>query len=168
MDLDSSYDELAEFGVITVGNDGPRLVSTNYYDTPRAQQGFLYATWNAGAMRLLVPDNQAHVLPEMESAKNVVVTKGHHFAYGLELFEILFDDGTDEPFAVLLDPHNSDRQVGQESHGKPLDVHVYTREGCAGTWPGRFRLAPLPCLKPIDWLRNGGSKKRRSKSRSRK
>lgn len=167
MDLDS-YDELAEFGVITVGNDGPRLVSTNYYDTPQAQQGFLYATWNAGALRILLPDNQTHVLPDMQSAKNVVVTRGHHPAAGRDMLEILFDDDTDEPFAVLLDPHNSDRQVGQESHSKPLDVYVYTREGCAGIWPGRIRLAPLPCLKPIDWLPNAGSKKRRSKTRSRK
>lgn len=167
MDLNSSYDELAESGVITVGNDGPRLVSTNYYDTPQAQQGFLFASWNAGVLRILLPDNQAHVLPDMQSARNIVVTKGQHFAYGLELFEILFDDGTDEPFAVLLDPRNSDRQVGKESHGKTLDVHVYTREGCAGIWPGRFRLAPLPCLMPINWLPQPW-KKRKSKTRGRK
>ena len=160
--------ELAKLGVISVGNNGPRLVSTNYFDTPRAQQGYLFASWNAGALRLLVPDNQVHAVAEMRPAKNVVVTRGHHAAYGVELFEILFDDDTVSPFMVLLDPNNSDRQVGQENHGKPLDVHVYTREGCAGTWPGRFRLAPLPCLKPIDWLPNAGWKKRQSKTRGRK
>lgn len=158
---------LAQLGVLSIINDGQRVLETNYFDMPQAQQGFLYATWNAGALRLLVPDNQVHVLPDMQSARNIVVTKGHHFAYGLELFEILFDDGTDEPFAVLLDPHNSDRQVGQESHGKTLDVHVYTRGGCAGIWPGRFRQAPLPCLKPINWLPQPW-KKRKSKNRGQK
>jgi hypothetical protein len=160
--------ELAELGCITVSNDGPHVIATNYFDTPQAQQGFLYASWNAGALRLLLPDNQTHALAEMRSARNVVVTKGHHAAAGRELFEILFDDDTDEPFMVLLDPNNSDRQVGRESHGKPLSVHVYTRTGCAGSWRGQFRLAPLPCLKPIGWLPNTGSKKRELKTRRRK
>lgn len=159
--------DLAQLGVLSIINDGPRVLETNYFDMRQAQQGFLFASWNAGTLRLLVPDNQVHGVAEMRSAKSVVVTKGHHSVYGRELFEILFDDDTIVPFMVLLDPNNSDREVGQESHGKPLDVYVYTREGCAGIWPGRFRLAPLPCLKPINWLPQPW-KKRHSMTRGRK
>lgn len=168
MNSATPQDDLAELGCITVSNDGPHVIDTNYFDTPHAQQGFLFASWNAGVLRLLVPDSQVHALADMQTAKTVVVTKGHHPGAGRELFEILFDDGSASPFMVLLDPELSDRHVGQESHGKPLNVHIYTSEGCAGSWPGRFRLAPLPCLKPITWLPNAGWKKRHSKTRRQK
>jgi len=139
-----------ELNLISIFNHGPAVTSTNYFDTARAKKGFIYASWNAGALRLLVPDIQVGAVAEMATARHVAITRG--CLDGHEVFEILFDDETDTPFTLYTDVRNSDRHVGQESHGKPLEVHVYTREGCAGVWPGRFRVAPLPCLKPVDWL----------------
>lgn len=42
--------------MITISNDGQKIVSTNYWDTEHAKRGFLYLSWNAGAGRLLLPD----------------------------------------------------------------------------------------------------------------
>jgi len=139
-----------ELNLIFIFNHGPAVTSTDYFDTQRAQQGYFFASWNAGALRLLVPDNQLAAVAEMATAKNVAITRGR--MAGREAYEILFDDETDTPFALTIDAENSDRHVGQESHGRHLDVHVYTRDGSAGVWPGRFRVAALPCLQPIDWL----------------
>lgn len=41
--------------MITIANDGQRLVETNYWTLPHAQRGLCYLTANAGALRLLVP-----------------------------------------------------------------------------------------------------------------
>lgn len=135
---------------ILVFNHGPELMDTNYYDTENAQAGFIFASWNAGALRILVPDNLTAPLAEMLTAKNIVVTRGS--LEGHDAYEVLFDDGTVCPFVAIIDARNSDRNVGRESHGKPLTVYIYTRKGCMGVFDGRFRVAPIPCLEPMNWL----------------
>lgn len=135
---------------VLVLNHGPEIIGTNYYDTEHAQAGFIFASWNMGALRLLIPDNQTRVMAEMLTAKNIAVTRGH---LGVnDAYEVLFDDGTDFPFSVTIDARNSDRNVGLQSHGKALPVYIYAREGCMDVFEGRFRVAPLPCLKPMNWL----------------
>lgn len=143
---------------IVIINHGSNLLETNYFETEAARMGFFFTSWNAGALRLLVPDSQHAALAEMASAKNVVITRGR--LDGRDVYEVLFDDETQTPLAIWIDAANSDRHVAMESHGKALDVHVITRQECVGTWPGRFRVAPLPCLEPISWLPVAKSKPR--------
>ncbi|WP_017462057.1 hypothetical protein [Dyella ginsengisoli] len=148
---------------ILVINHGPELMETNYYDTENAQAGFIFASWNAGALRILIPDNQTNALAEMLTAENIAVTRGYLGVH--DAYEILFDDGTVCPFVAIIDARNSDHNVGRESHGKPLAVYIYTREGCLGVFEGRFRVAPLPCLQPMNWLPLKKRRAHRSKRR---
>ncbi|MDX9788933.1 MAG: hypothetical protein RBT11_19320 [Desulfobacterales bacterium] len=39
--------------LIQISNDGPEILSTNYWETEHAKKGFLYMSINAGAFRLL-------------------------------------------------------------------------------------------------------------------
>lgn len=129
---------------------GLNFLETNYFDTEAARRGIYFTSWNAGGLSLLVPDNQRHFLALMASAKNVAITRGR--LDGHEVYEILFDDETDASLAICIDVANSDFNVAEESHGKALEVYVFTRSGCEFKRPGRFRVAPVPCLKPFDWM----------------
>ena len=44
--------------MIMIGNDGPLIARTNYFETELAKNGYFYLSWNAGAARLLVPESQ--------------------------------------------------------------------------------------------------------------
>jgi hypothetical protein len=139
------HDEL-----LLIVNDGPELAETNYFDSPRAHAGLIFGSWNASALRLFIPDNQRAALPEMRAALNVPVTQGFMTSWGRDALEIVFDDRSSSPFTLWIEMENVDRWLGEDSHGKPIEVRAYTRDGVAGTWPGLARLArALPCLKPI-------------------
>jgi len=41
--------------ITTIENDGPDIVTTNYWTTEHEQRGLFYVSINAGTCRLLVP-----------------------------------------------------------------------------------------------------------------
>lgn len=92
---------------LEIRNDGPEILSTNYFATPHAAAGKLYLSVNAGAFRLLVPAPQAGLLAEMRTAAGCAVTRGRW--QGADALEALFDDGSKSPFAVHLGPGSFDR-----------------------------------------------------------
>jgi len=107
----------------TFQNDGQILQYTNYFDSPEAQAGEFYLTWNAGVARLLVPDNQKYLLPEMRTAKCVEIII---IECGLQ---IIFDDKTDMPFAIVIAKEQTDRVLSKSEVGKKCLFSVYIRLG---------------------------------------
>ena len=94
---------------LRIRNDGPRIVSTNFWNLPEAAAGSLLST-NAATFRLLVPDSQRGSLADMTTAPIAVVSRGCWTAVGRsDGIEILFDDGTDSPFALWLSVESCDR-----------------------------------------------------------
>lgn len=81
---------------IQISNKGQAVASTNYFDNAHAVSGLFYLTWNAGAGRLLVPDNQKRTLTDMRSAKFVIVSSGPCVEQGrMAALELLFEDHSD-------------------------------------------------------------------------
>lgn len=138
---------------ITVDNDGPLLVRTNYWDSPLNRQGALYCSVNAGAIRLLVPKPLEHFIEEMRTGYEVLVTRGDWpKANRKDALELMWEDGSVAPFAIQLCPEQLDRLIPRENAGQQTACQVYVR-GSAGTplltgeWPARFRVAKkIPCL----------------------
>ncbi len=62
--------------MIEIHNDGPRLVSTNYWQTEHADRGLCYMSVNAGCWRLLVPPPAEGWLRDIRTADEVVITRG--------------------------------------------------------------------------------------------
>jgi hypothetical protein len=140
---------------IKVRSAGPEIIETNYWEHEYAARGLFFLTSNAGAFRLLVPEAHLSAVSEFRTAREVVVSRGPWPERGgREAIEILFDDGTDSPYALHLDARQLDRlpaagDVGREwlftawvqgAGGRP--VRVFEHE-CA------YRLVPrLPWLKP--------------------
>ena len=140
---------------ITVENDGPQLVRTNYWDTPMASLGAFYVSVNANAIRLLVPKEHEHFIADMHTAHEVVATRGDWpAAKRKDALELMWEDGSDDPFAIHLSREQLDRLIPPENVERQIACLVYVR-GFAGTpllkgdWPARFRTAKtLPCLRP--------------------
>ena len=62
--------------VLRIENDGPLILSTNFYHTDLARRGLFYLSLNAGAFRLLVPPQHLGAVREMRTARDVVVSRG--------------------------------------------------------------------------------------------
>ena len=94
--------------MITIANNGPDIADTNYWASEHANVGLCYLSGNAGAWRLLVPEAAEGLLPEMRTGKRVTIEPSISAAGALD---IVFEDGTDSPFAVTIDRKQVDRKV---------------------------------------------------------
>lgn len=137
---------------VTIANRGQALAYTNYFDSRSALDGLFFLSWNAGAGRLLVPDNQRHTLREIETSKQVIITAGPRPEFEHRPgFEMLFDDGTDYPFTLQMDAVQSDRALTAAGGGPGFSLVVWSRKGEEFRMPGRlFQVAMIPSLEP--WL----------------
>lgn len=115
--------------LFSVANNGPELVSTDYWETFQAQRGDCYLSGNAGVLRLLVPSAQDAMLQEMQKGTRVTIERS--ILNPGRAFDIVFEDGTPSPFYLSLGHQQKDRKltpgrtrlvVYSESHGKVLDL----------------------------------------------
>jgi len=95
--------------VIEIANQGPLITATNYWDSELARAGKLFVSVNAGAVRVLLPSAMHAALADMGTAKEGILSRGPWPAERREeAVELLFDDGTDAPFALHLSPESFD------------------------------------------------------------
>jgi hypothetical protein len=120
---------------ITVENDGQEIVSTNYWQTENATRGYCYITTNAGAIRLLLPSVRKVWLDDMRTAKEVVISRGPWPDAGKQdAVEILFDDHTENPFAINTSIEQWERIPPDNEQGWKGVFHVY------------IEISPIPIL----------------------
>ncbi len=140
---------------LQIKNQGQEIIATNFWETEHALRGVFYLSINAGAFRLLVPEVNGSTIAEFRTAKDVIISRGPWKAEGgRDALEILFDDGTDDPFAIHLDVRQVDRMPASTDAGRKVlftawtkgrdkPVRVYTHD-CY------YRIVPeLPWLKPF-------------------
>lgn len=136
--------------MLTIINDGPKITKTNFWESEYAKQGLFFLSWNAGAARLLVPDSAQPALADMRTAGEVIVSYGpFKQAPTRQGYELMFEDGSDSPFAIQMSTEQTDRLIPVEHQGGGFNVVAYARAGVAGTWPARYRrVRAIPCLDP--------------------
>ncbi len=136
--------------LITIGNDGPIITSTNYWETDYNKQGVLFFSVNAGAFRLLVPDGSVVDTAEMLTAKTVVVSTGPGMNRHCVL-EILFDDNSDSPYALLFGTEQTDRIPDSKDNNKQFRFIVYTRDlvPVMDTTCWYRSVSKIPCMRPF-------------------
>jgi acetylornithine deacetylase/succinyl-diaminopimelate desuccinylase-like protein len=108
--------------MITIANAGAAIAATNYWDTEHAHGGLCYLSANAGVWRLLVPPEAETLLAEMRTGKKATIEPSLHL---LGHWDVVFEDGTDTPFSVAIDPKQIDRAM---QPGR-CRLHVWTRRG---------------------------------------
>jgi len=134
--------------MIIVKNNGPYILLTNYWKTPHARRGLYYVSINARAFRLLVPPPKEAEIGEMRTGQYVIVTRGRWL--GDDGLELLFEDGSNSPFAIHIQAAQTDRLPPADESGRTdLRCLVYTEAGLALELPARYRATQqLPCLRP--------------------
>jgi hypothetical protein len=139
---------------LIITNSGPLIVSTNFWETSLAAQGLAHLSINARAFRLLMPPELEETIPEMATGKLVVVSRPRNPSkYDLE---IMFDDGTDDPYCLHLSAGQVSNWPAREDDGRDdLEFTVWTQprrgEGPhqALRRPAAYRsVGSVPCLKP--------------------
>lgn len=139
---------------LLIENDGQEIVATNFWETEMADKGAFYLSTNASAFRLLVPTQHAGEVAEFQSAKDIILTRGPWSnAQQHNAMEILFDDGSDTPYALHLGQAQVDRWPLPEDAGRTLTFTAWIlKDGkahCAYRAECYYRTAPkLPYLKP--------------------
>lgn len=137
--------------MLYIENKGQAILSTTYWDSPLAGAGMVFLSWNAGAARILIPDSQKAFVREMRSAKEVIVSRGQwNTEQGpRDALELLFEDGTEAPFAIHIVAEQTDRMIPEHQQGGGFVVAAWTRGGMKQRWPGRYRVVEsIPCLDP--------------------
>jgi hypothetical protein len=136
---------------LTVKNEGPEIASSNFWETDYERRGLFYLSLNAGAFRLLVPSVHDSVIAEFRTAKEIVISRGPWEAQGgRDSIEILFDDGTDDPFSLHLDAQQLDRLPAADDAGKKAIFTAWLKgPTCAYVSDCFYRIVPeIPWLKP--------------------
>jgi len=121
-----------------VGNDGPLLRSTSYWGLPAAKAGFLYGSWNAGSLRVLVPRSIEGWLAEMRTGKEALLSVGREA--NRDVLVVIFDDGSEEPYSIAIDMAQTDWRAppSDRAPGRTVRVLVYTEAGLQLDLPGRW------------------------------
>jgi hypothetical protein len=142
--------------IISTANNGSRIVSTNYWGSSLEAAGIFYISVNAGAIRLLVPRGSESAVNEMKTAKEVVVSRGMDSQNNnRDSLELLFDDHSDNPFAIFSPIDACDRWLTEE--GPLSEFTVWTLKNgspkCRITRRGVYRkVASLPYMKPASYI----------------
>lgn len=106
--------------LITIGNDGPEISETNYFDLEEFKRFFFLST-NAGTFRLLVPDPLKKGVEEMKTAY---------------------------PFSITMSTKQADRIPTKGDQHSKCNFAVYTQDGKCLELPCYYRIVDeLPYLK---------------------
>src|SRR4051794_35252285 len=91
---------------LTITSHGPRIVATNFWDSDLDRDGLFYLSVHAGVIRLLVPRGMEGHVADMATARRVILSRPRQVL--VYAAEVLFDDRTDSPFVLHLDPAQAD------------------------------------------------------------
>ena len=101
------------------------LIETDYWDSEMAMCGVLQFSVTPGFIRILIPDSQVDMIPEMLGGKEIVLSHRPGPDGGKDsVVEILFDDHSDSPFSLLVDSKLWDRIP---EPGSKWNIEVYAR-----------------------------------------
>lgn len=140
--------------IITVQNHGPLVTASDYWGSEMEARGLFFLTPNAGCVRLLVPRSLRHAVEEMRTGRHVVLSRGSWPEQGqADALELLFDDGSDSPFALHLTPASCALLPGEPGPGEQWTFAAYDlKRGRPHRCLERIcfwrRVPSLPWLKP--------------------
>lgn len=147
--------------MLVIENHGPIILSSNFWGSEMDRAGRLYLSINAGAVRLLLPSGWEPMLDEMRTGKEVIFSRGPWAkgpGRGEDSLELLFEDGTDSPYAVHFGVAQADRLPLDEDAGRELVFAAWTAPRRGKPHKGLERplwyrrVEAVPCLK----AREGG------------
>lgn len=111
---------------ISVQNHGALVIASNYWESEYAAAGKLFCSVNSGAIRVLVPHGMRHAVEEWRKSKYAILSRGPWPAQRLaEAVEILWEDGTEDPYAVHLSAESFDLLPAEPPAGREWTVSAW-------------------------------------------
>jgi hypothetical protein len=138
--------------MLIIENEGPEIIKTNYFQSEMNQSGKIYVSVNAGCFRVLLPESLKNITREMKTGNEIIISRGPWLQMGLnDGFEFLFDDYTDNPFALHLDPGQFDRLPIPEDSNREVRFIVYIKglKKVIDTKAYYRAVKSIPCLEPL-------------------
>ena len=126
-------------------------LETTYFDTDMCKKGFYYLVHSNDKYFLLLPKWNERVINEMQTGNHVVITRGSHEGHK-DSFEIVFDDNSENPYAVLLRDEQFTRITPlKEGWNGTLYVYSGDIDECRFIFYNvYYRITDnLPCFEPI-------------------
>jgi len=107
--------------MIHIANNGPRVVSTDYWSTEHAAQGLVYLSVNADAVRLLAP----HGWPDVGDPRVTHASVQIVGAPSIGVAHVVLEDGTPSPAYLTIDVRQCDRALPAADLGRRITLLVY-------------------------------------------
>lgn len=143
--------KLKKRALIITRNDGPELVSTNFWDPEIGAEKFAFSV-NAGCLRLLVPNCHRPSIPDMIGCEYVVASILKKIRAKAFAIELLFEDHSQSPFSIHMCPEACLGFFPLAENSKVARKMTIWTEGLnkVAELPIYSRNAPrLPWLKPL-------------------
>jgi len=149
--------------MLSIENHGPLIVATNFWETPEEAAGKYLASLNAGAIRVLIPRSERAAIEECRPSQYAVLSRGPWPVRGLaEAVEILWEDGSDSPYAWTWALETFDILPAEPEAGREWVISLWdlkkNRPHKALERPCHWRRVPqIPWLKPWKGASHGQS-----------
>jgi hypothetical protein len=139
----------SQLDALIILNDGQAITETNFWDG--YDIGQFQLSYNAGALRLLVPESCTdRIIEETKNVREVIVSRGPWPEMGLAVaLEILFEDDSNAPLSLQMDTNAVDIMPSPKDHGKEIVFSLWIKGAIKHKeFPGKVRIVPtLPYLK---------------------
>jgi len=133
---------------LEIHNDGEAIASTNYWDSPHAEAGYVFLSRQGGAVRLLIPDQLASLPQDVGEPREVLISRGPYPDGGFDdAVEVLFEDDSNAPYMMIVPVQCTDYPPTVDEHGRVTQCTLWTREGCVGAYHAVLQTVPrLPYM----------------------
>lgn len=123
----------SNFTPLTFGNRGVEIANTNFWNCDVAKRGLYFLSCNAGGLRLLVPDGFNPQVPEhLQEIERTIMATVEPSVVRKQSIDLVFEDGTQNPFFICLHYSQTLDVLPQKSHKKSGDTSpllIYTSNG---------------------------------------
>jgi hypothetical protein len=129
-----------------------QMTMTNYWESKPALGGFVGVSFYGGIFSMLIPPQVESYIGEMKTGKHVVISKGFDIKHNQERYEFMFEDDSDAPFSITVNPYHFDRLPVLSDNGKQFKFLVLS-EGLKPKleMTAYYRIVEtLPCFKPLE------------------
>ena len=101
------------------------VIEPDYWDSEMAKCGVLHVSATADCIKILIPDSQIDMIPLMLEGERITLSRGPCPGGGkAPVFEIVFDDYSDNPLSLLVGSEPGDTLL---EPGSECDVVVHVR-----------------------------------------
>jgi|GEM_PF-1912442 len=115
-----------------IRNADQEVRATTYWGTEHARRGYLYLSFNGGALRVLVPEPAAGVLAQLppEGTPCEYLQEGLPEEPGMPA--LVWDDDPARPFRIAVSRHQVDRRLPPEDGGREVPLIWYVPDPARG------------------------------------